>query len=197
MKLKFYDEGHIYEYRGEVIPSVSEILRFLSREVYGEIDKYILDHAADRGTRVHRATEMLDKTGETDCDADIAGYVEAYARFLREHTVSWQAIEKPLAHPTMRYAGTIDRYGDLDGRRAVVDLKTNATVKKTLVKAQLNAYRKLCRARRWPVDALYCLQLLRDGRYRLYPVALDDAEFMACYRLHVASAKKQPRGRIL
>ena len=42
--LKFYDDGHVYELDGKIIPSVSELLRFMSREVYGDIDKYILDH---------------------------------------------------------------------------------------------------------------------------------------------------------
>lgn len=73
-RLKFYDEGHIYEYRNQVIPSVSEILRFMSREVYGEIDKYILDHAAERGTAVHKAAVELDLHGTVECDEEIFGY---------------------------------------------------------------------------------------------------------------------------
>lgn len=44
--------------------------------------------------------------------------------------------------------------------------------------------------------SLYCLQLLPDGRYRLYPTAIDDTEFMACYKMHIAMQKKQKRGKI-
>lgn len=194
--LKFYDEGHIYEYRGERIPSVSEILRFMSREVYGDIDKYVLDNAAQRGTAVHSATEALDRYGTVECSEDIYGYIQAYARFLNEHTVEWKYIEAPIAHRRMKYAGTIDRAGMVDGCFAIVDLKTNAAIKKPLVKAQLNGYRKLLTERRERIENLYCLQLLPDGRYRLYPTAIDDTEFMACYKMHVAMQKKQKRGKI-
>lgn len=194
--LKFYDEGHIYEYRGERIPSVSEILRFMSREVYGDIDKYVLDNAAQRGTAVHSATEALDRYGTVECSEDIYGYIQAYARFLNEHTVEWKYIEAPIAHRRMKYAGTIDRAGIVDGCFAIVDLKTNAAIKKPLVKAQLNGYRKLLTERRERIENLYCLQLLPDGRYRLYPTAIDDTEFMACYKMHIAMQKKQKRGKI-
>lgn len=194
--MKFYDEGHIYEYRGERIPSVSEILRFMSREVYGDIDKYVLDNAAQRGTAVHSATEALDRYGTVECSEDIYGYIQAYARFLNEHTVEWKYIEAPIAHRRMKYAGTIDRAGMVDGCFAIVDLKTNAAIKKPLVKAQLNGYRKLLTERRERIENLYCLQLLPDGRYRLYPTAIDDTEFMACYKMHVAMQKKQKRGKI-
>lgn len=194
--LKFYDEGHIYEYRGERIPSVAEILRFMSREVYGDINKYVLDNAAQRGTAVHSATEALDRYGTVECSEDIYGYIQAYARFLNEHTVEWKYIEAPIAHRRMKYAGTIDRAGIVDGCFAIVDLKTNAAIKKPLVKAQLNGYRKLLTERRERIESLYCLQLLPDGRYRLYPTAIDDTEFMACYKMHIAMRKKQKRGKI-
>lgn len=194
--LKFYDEGHIYEYRGERIPSVSEILRFMSREVYGDINKYVLDNAAQRGTAVHSATEALDRYGTVECSEDIYGYIQAYARFLNEHTVEWKYIEAPIAHRRMKYAGTIDRAGMVDGCFSIVDLKTNAAIKKPLVKAQLNGYRKLLTERRERIENLYCLQLLPDGRYRLYPTAIDDTEFMACYKMHIAMQKKQKRGKI-
>ena len=194
--LKFYDEGHIYEYRGERIPSVSEILRFMSREVYGDINKYVLDNAAQRGTAVHSATEALDRYGTVECSEDIYGYIQAYARFLNEHTVEWKYIEAPIAHRRMKYAGTIDRAGIVDGCFAIVDLKTNAAIKKPLVKAQLNGYRKLLTERRERIESLYCLQLLPDGRYRLYPTAIDDTEFMACYKMHIAMRKKQNSGKI-
>lgn len=196
-KLIFYDEGHVYEYNGTIIPSVSELLRFLSREVYGDIDKYILENAAERGTAVHRATQELDEIGYCEALPGIAGYLEAYAKFLREHTVHWEYIEHALAHPSMLYAGTIDRAGTVDGQRAVVDIKTSAAIKKPLVKAQLNGYHKLLHENGFEAERLYCLQLLCSGKYRLYQTAHDDTEFMACYTLHAAIKKQQKRGYIL
>lgn len=194
--LKFYDEGHIYELNGVVIPSVSELLRFLSREVYGEIDKYVLDRAAERGTAVHAATQALDETGSVDVTDDIAGYVEAYAKFRREHAVEWEYIEKPIAEPEMLYAGTIDRAGLVDGKKAILDIKTNAAVKKMLVKAQLNGYAKLTATINFVPEKLYCLQLTKEGKYRLYDTKMDETDFLACYALHQATKRKHGRGKI-
>lgn len=195
-ELKFYDEGHVYEYGGVVIPSVSELLRFMSREVYGSIDKFILDAAAERGTAVHAATQALDEHGTVDCQDGIVGYVEAYAKFRREHSVDWKYIEQPYAHPTMLYAGTIDRAGWLDGTPVILDIKTNTAVKKPLVKAQLNGYKLLLMANGDDVSGLRCLQLMKDGRYRLYRAAVDPSEFMACYTLHTSMKRKHGRGII-
>lgn len=194
--LKFYDEGHVYEYDGVVIPSVSELLRFLSREVYGDIDKFTLDHAAERGTAVHAATEELDKTGSVEVPDDCAGYIEAYARFRKEHKADWLYIEKPIAHPGFLFAGTIDRAGEVDGTPAILDIKTTATVKKSLVKAQLNGYKLLTETIGFKPVKLFCLQLLKTGKYRLYEATIDNTEFMACLNLHRAMTRKHKRGKI-
>jgi hypothetical protein len=85
----------------------------------------------------------------------------------------------------------------VDGEEAIVDLKCQSAIKKTLVKSQLNAYRHL-RIKNGKPEAvkLYCLQLMNDGKYRLYPVACDYTEFHACLTLHQASKKKHERGAI-
>lgn len=194
--LKFFDEGHIYEYNGAVIPSVSELLRFISREVYGDINKYILDRAAERGTAVHAATQALDEHGLVDCPEEIYGYLEAYVAFRRQHTVEWQYIEKPIAHPEMLYAGTIDRAGIVDGVPTVLDIKTNSAIKKPLVKAQLNGYKLLMDTIGFHAQRLCCLQLMSNGKYRLYQAAIDSTEFMSCYQIHCAMNKKHKRGTI-
>lgn len=197
MGLQFFDTGHRYELDGAEIPSVSEIIRFLSREVYGDIDKYVLDNAADRGTRVHQATERIDKLGVADCDLDIVGYVQAYVQFRRDHSVKWDAIELPLAHRDKQYAGTIDRRGMVDGQYCTLDIKTSAVIKKTLVKAQLNGYEDMARSNGLPpADVLYCLQLKPAGKYALYPAAIDNTEFAACLALHAALRKKHRRMKI-
>ena len=83
--LLFFDQGHKYTLDGEELPSVSELCRFLSREIYGDVAQWRLDNAADRGTAVHKACESLDKFGSVDVQDAILPYLQAYLKFRREH----------------------------------------------------------------------------------------------------------------
>lgn len=191
-QLIFFDDIHQYQVDGEIYPSVSEILRFLSREIYGTVAQFQLDHAADRGTRVHKAAEVLDKYRTVECDDDVAPYLRAYVRFLREHVVQWDGIERAMFHRAKKYAGTLDRCGTVDGRLSIIDIKSSYTVHKPLVKAQLNAYADLYEnAEGGRVEALYVLHLRPDASYRLTEIDRDSTEFDACYALHKALEKKR------
>lgn len=196
-QLIFYDTGHTYEVDGVKMDSVSKILRFLSREEYDDINQYHLDNAAERGTAVHKACEALYKYGSVECTPDVEPYVMAFLQFLKDHKCNFTDIERPLADAERCIAGTPDLCGTVDDDEAIVDMKAQSSVHKSLVKAQLNGYRDLRIINgKPPADKLYCLQLKPDGKYRLYPVAVDDAEWSACYALHRALKTKQPRGAI-
>lgn len=193
--LLFFDQGHRYTLDGEDLPSVSELCRFLSREIYGTVAQYTLDAAADRGTRVHKLCEVLDLYGKADVPDDLLPYVQAYLQFRRDHAVQWDKVEYAAHHPVDRYAGTIDRAGLMDGRRAIVDLKTSYQVQRPLALAQLNLYRRMLEHDSdWQADALYILHLKKDGSYKLIPFDRDDELPAALLKLH-RTLQKKTRGR--
>ena len=191
--LQFFDEGHIYKLGEEVLPCVSDLCRFLHREIYKEAPIWQLEAAADRGTKVHEATELLDKAGRAEIEGEYLPYLEAYARFRREHEVSWELIEHPDYHPEHRYAGTIDRYGMVDGISTLVDLKTTHQVYKPLCGASLNLYRMILEARGKQVERLMIIHLRKDGTYKLVQIDFDDSVPMALITLHTA-LKRRRRG---
>jgi hypothetical protein len=195
--LTFDADHHSYFLGDEELPSVSSILRFIAREVYENTHQFVLDRAADRGKRIHKACEILDKYGEADVEPDIEPYVMAYVQFLKDYKPDWKMIEKTVYHPERKYAGTIDRFGFINDKPALIDIKSVSTVSKPLVKAQLNGYSEALKAKEG-IDAeiLACLQLLDNGKYRFYEAAKDMTEFDACYDLHMAINKKHERGRI-
>lgn len=191
--LKYIDDGHIYMLDGERLPCVSDLCRFLSREIYRDAPVWQMEAAADRGTKVHAAAEALDRSGKAEIEVEYFPYLAAYAAFLREHNVSWDLIEYPDYHPIFRYAGTLDRYGRLDGKLTLLDIKTTYAVYKPLCSASLNLYRKILEARGKQVDRLVILHLNKDGAYKLIPFEKDDDLPYALLILQSA-LKKRKRG---
>lgn len=190
-ELVFYEKSHIYMLDGDRLPCVSDLCRFLHKEIYKDAPVWQLDAAAERGTAVHKATEDLDKTGRAEIIDDYAPYLTAYAAFLREHDVKWELIEHPDYHPAHGYAGTIDRYGTVDGIRTLVDLKTTYTVYKPLCGASLNLYRMILEARGTDVERLMIIHLKKDGTYKLIKFDFDDTVPMALLTLHNVLKKKR------
>ena len=210
--LVFYDDKHIYELNGEQVPSGSEIARFASREVYGDVSQYNLDNASHRGTAVHKSTELLDKYDEVECEPDIESYVRAYIQFRKDYGVKeYLAIEKKLASDKLRFAGTIDRIfkitdkfanvfkvqtktdiSHLIGKIAIIDIKSSAVVQKVLAQIQLNGYEKLATENKLgEVGLLLILHLNKNGKYKIHNFDIDDTLFMSCYNLHNALTKKK------
>lgn len=192
--LKFLEDGHVYMLGLERLPCVSDLCRFLSREVYREAPVWQMEAAAERGTAVHQAAEALDRSGRAEIEEEYLPYLEAYAAFLREHTVSWDLIEHPDYHPVLRYAGTLDRYGTVDGRKTLLDIKTTYQVQKPLCAASLNLYRKILEARGKQVDRMVILHLQKDGRYRILDFEADNDLPWALLVLH-NTLNKRKRGK--
>lgn len=210
--LIFFDKGHLYELNDEQVPSVSEIARFVSREVYGNVEQYTLDNASSRGTAVHKSTEVLDKYNEVECDPSIEPYIRAYIKFRKDYGIKeYVAIEKALASENMRFAGTIDRIAtitkefadtfkaqtkrdisDLIGKLAIIDIKSSAVVQKVLAPIQLNGYEKLVTENKiGEVGLLLILHLNKEEKYKVHDFELDDTLFISCYNLHKALEKKK------
>lgn len=211
-KLIFFDNDHEYQLDGETIPSVSEISRFVSREVYGDVNQYTLDNASSRGSAVHKATEILDKYGEVECEPYIEPYIRAYIKFRKDFDINnYVAIEKALASEKMRYAGTIDRIAiitqefakkfkeqtkidvsHLIGRLVIIDIKSSSVVQKVLANIQLNGYENLVFENNiGDVGLIIILHLDKDANYKVHNFEIDNTLFISCYNLHKALEKKK------
>ena len=189
-KLIFYQSNHSYEVDGLKLPSVSEIIRFLSREIYANATQFQLDNAADRGTRVHQACEGIDRYGSCEVDAEIEPYVMAYMDFLRKYKPKWSMIENSFCDLEAGYAGTLDRYGLIGEKNTIIDIKSNSAIKPVLVTAQLNGYAGLLRKNGYQVDAIASLHLKKDGKYSYVERELGCNTFDACLTLHKAMKSK-------
>ena len=193
MRLLFDEPTHTYTLGGEALPSVTHIIRFLSADV-DKSRPWIRDEAARRGTLIHQACALVDY-GEDDVmdllPYELHGYLMAYLNFLRDNRCDWKYIELPdwCEYKGTRYAGTVDRYGTMNGVPALLDIKTGAAASKAQHAAQLTGYRNFPGID--PDCFLYILYLKRDGTYRLVSHVADEELFDACLTMHKKTGGKK------
>jgi len=146
------------------------------------------DTASKRGTEVHLAAEQLLAGKPAQVPEEIAGHVEAYARFLDEFKVEAEHVEFSCVSYKWGYAGTADLFASLvlpdKGRvRMLLDLKTSRSGVFGETALQLAAYRH---ADVWIIDgeeftpptADYTAAIhVRSDGYDLVPVEAGEAEF--------------------
>lgn len=167
VQIDFDEEKHKYYVDGEEVPSVTTILEFVTSGHYGQINEAVLRQAAQRGTDVHEACQMLDYGCEAEVDPVTAPYVEAYLQFLNDYRPKWEEIEQ--RHYSERgFCGTVDRMGELNYRKCVLDIKTTGSPSKLnflVYASQLIAY-SMFYENGSDFDR-YILFLKKDGKYRL------------------------------
>ena len=180
--IEFSAERHEYRIGGTRWPSVTEVLDPLL-ELDG-IPKHLLKAAAEFGSHVHQACHLhnVGALNWSTLDPVLAPYVEAWRDFLDENNAIVIASEQRVAHPKLRYAGTLDAIIRLKGQKVLADIKTSATVPRT-VGPQTAAYQyalgDLTTVRR-------CVHLRPDGTYRLHKLT-DRADwnlFLSALNVH-------------
>ena len=188
---QFDEATHTYILDGEVLPSVTHIIRFLDVDV-DKSRPWMRDAAAERGSIVHEATALIDYD-EPDVlenvPYDCQGYVNAYLAFLNDYQPEWEIIERPMwsAYGDSAFAGTVDRYGMVKGRKLILDIKTGTSSAKARHSAQLTGYWLLLDC---PDCDLGILYLRKDGTYKLQMHDVRFTLWNACFTLNDALGGK-------
>ena len=121
--LTFDEATHTYTLDGIQLPSVTEVTRFCAYD-YKSDRPWLAEAAARRGTAVHEACALIDYGEDPEETPEIAGYLKAYRRFLKDWKPEWKLIECPIADRNMKMAGTMDRFGIIHNAPAILDIKT-------------------------------------------------------------------------
>ena len=191
MPISFDPVTHTYTIDGVEVPSVTTVCRFLSYDQKSD-KPWLARVAADRGTRVHAACAAIDYGIDPEETPDIAGYLKAYRRFLKDYRPEWEGIEYTVGNNEI--AGTIDRFGTLyDGRFCILDIKTGSQLHDAPLRAQLTGYQWLLSGGvhlQYPYY-LYALQLSKDGTYQLREVQRDDELLLSCIFINKALERKK------
>lgn len=188
-ELTFDEATHTYRLDGQVVPSVTQLLAPIKPD-FSAIPPAVLEAKRALGIEVHYACELDD---EDDLDEDsvpeaVMPYLQAWRKFKADSGAVVLANERKLVHPTLRYAGTIDRLARVRaGDVYLIDLKTSISMNASFG-VQLAGYQLLLEV----ADDLAGLKLARkglqlknDGTYKLVPYENpnDVAAFRACLSL--------------
>ena len=200
-KVHFDEATHTYTLDGKELPSVTHIIRYLAVDKASNADPNMALIARERGSAVHEATVMYDYSGEIpdDFPAEYAPYLEAYVQFCRDYRIKWELIEHQMGNATLGFAGTLDRFGVIDGKLCILDIKTSYKFAIPSLSAQLTAYHDLLlneqfeRLENANIRHLG-LQLMRTGKYRLYETDCEKGSdlFYSCRRIYQTT--EQMRG---
>lgn len=212
-EVKKYSKAHTrYELKdGTYVPGVTTITQQIPKPFlykwYNKLglagidsSKY-MDNLADVGTLAHYSVERFVQNAEPDMD-----YIETFpptakklaARSL-ETFKGWLTInpfkpifcEKQLVSEELKFGGTCDMYGEIYGKKVLIDIKTSKNIYLDH-EVQTVAYRRLLLENGYDVDECRILKVGRDEnegftdhliteydmRFRYFCLLLDS------YRLH-------------
>jgi hypothetical protein len=148
-------------------PSTTGIIRHFGLMV--NYNPHSAPELMQRGRLVHAACHLL-ATGDADLawearHPECQPFVEAYRRFLREHTFRLMECEREYRSETYRFISHPDQIGLLDGKRPV-DLEIKSGALPRWVQLQ-TAGQVLCMGA--PHMRRFALHLKGDGTYALEP----------------------------
>lgn len=156
--LTFDEIGHIYKYKGTVIPSVTQVLGGWLRVKFGRtfyinsvdgttVDAETFEDAQDFGTAIHCACKIL-LTGDLAwnvLDQALVASLREFEKWIEDYRIKPILVEHPLYSAVHRYAGTPDLICESGAFKGtlLIDFKTG--IKSPFTGPQTAAYEMLYR----------------------------------------------------
>jgi len=171
-ELTLQENGHIYRLNGRIIPSATQALSLVD-------DRWKDPYFLQRGRFIHLACELWDREelDEETVDPSILPRLEAWKLFRQDTGFVPSRIEEFYAHPVYLYGFKFDRTGPLNGREALIDLKSSPSPIDALQGA---AYWAGLQAQDPPITckAVFDLYLKDNGKYNLVPIKFLRNDFL-------------------
>lgn len=156
-KLEFLEEGHIYIYDGIPIPSVSDIVKFVFPDKYGEVPEHILQEAAKFGTEMHSIVEEYEDHKTRDFYTITQEILlDDYKKLKKENNLEVVKKEQ-MIHNKDIYAGRYDQLAKQGDKTVLIDLKFTAELDYEWLQLQLSLYNMVVKA-----DKLGCYHIPRN-----------------------------------
>lgn len=183
IKLEFIEETHTYIKNGIILKSVTQILQELFPLKYDNVPKKILEDKSIYGTELHKFIEIIEKKKPKKPLAYIKRYykpniyqeesLKDYLKIKDKYKIEITDSEKMISYK-MLYAGTLDLKGYVNGKSAIIDIKTTYELDELYVAWQNSLY-ELADGK---VDELYCLWLPKGRLGKLVKLERIDKNYL-------------------
>lgn len=188
-EIKFEEEGHRYLLDGAQVPSVTEIIKPLCKEMGASAET--LEWKRQVGKAVHKAIELFEShdLDTNTLDPQIAPYFEGWVKFKLDSGFRALLTEQVVWSKKLRYAGTLDvlgtRNGDLNPDE-LIDCKCVWSMGSETAIQTAGYALAVQESHGIKVRKRGGVQLLRDGTFRFYPYndPLDEQVFKACLSIN-------------
>jgi hypothetical protein len=137
--------------------------------------------ARDIGSAVHVAVDAFNRGGDLIVDATTAPYLAHYGAFAHRHGLRVIGSERYVINTTIGFGGTYDLLAEVDGERALLDVKTGKAKPSQRLQLTGLSMGELHGEDGGPcegmpvVETAYILLLRPDG-YELVPHTVTDAD---------------------
>lgn len=153
----YIDETHTYlSSEGIIIPSVSKLTTFATKDSYQDIPKSVLKNAQDYGTAVHKAIEDYLNEGKITEFSDIKKTIalEQFIKLKDKYITNDREIEVQVDYEE-RYGGRFDCFSG----GTLMDWKTNAKAPIEKLEWQMGYYKLAMESKGIKVDKCMALWL--------------------------------------
>ena len=170
--LEFDDESHVYICDGVIVPSVTQILKARFND-YANVSRSVLEQASAKGTELHKAIEIYEKTGQESDLKEFKNYL-----FLKKHfNIKNISNEIPIIYEEdgrVLFAGQLDQIIERDGKIGINDFKRVSAPNKEKIAYQLNLYKMgFEQSYKQQIESLSFMQLREDTR-KFYPLPINE-----------------------
>ena len=181
--IEFIEKEHIYLIDGIIVPSVTQLLKKLFPCKYENIPEKILEDKSIYGIELHKFIEIIEKKKPKNPLGYIKRYynptiyqeesIKDYLKIKEKYAIEITDSEKRI-HYKNKYGGTLDLKGYVNGKSAIIDIKTTYELDKVYVAWQNSMY-ELADGM---VDELYCMWLPKGRLGKLVKLERIEKDFI-------------------
>ena len=160
VEIEFIEQTHQYLVDGMLVPSVSDLIKFIFPNKYSSIPPHILKAKAEFGTHVHDAIEKYEKCEDVELTLEEEICFSEYLALKEQFDID-PIEQETLVHFEDRYCGRLDMIANVSGVRSLIDIKTTAKLDKESLSWQLSFYNMayLTQNPKGYFDKYYCIWL--------------------------------------